>query len=61
MSEKFSESTYAFAFTHELLRWVGTSLQAAPVFPSTWEEGQSGVGYDVMLDRPGIPLFIQFK
>jgi hypothetical protein len=36
-------------------------LTAAPVFPSLFEEGQPGVGYDVRLDSPGTPLFLQFK
>ncbi len=36
-------------------------LTAAPVFPSLIEEGQPGVGYDVRFDRPGTPLFLQFK
>jgi hypothetical protein len=61
MNSEFSESTYAYALTSELIEWRGTQIQSAPVFPSTWEEGQPGMGYDVVLDRPGIPLFIQFK
>ncbi len=61
MNSEFSESSYAYALTSELIHWHGTPIQAAPVFPSTWEEGQPGMGYDVKLDRPGIPLLIQFK
>ena len=37
------------------------TLKAAPVFPSLYAEGQKGGGYDVRLDGPGIPLFLQFK
>src|SRR5262249_32788540 len=36
-------------------------LTAAPVFPSLIEEGKSGGGYDVKLERRGIPIFLQFK
>jgi len=36
-------------------------LVAAPVFPSLYQEGQAGGGWDVQLSRPGLPLFLQFK
>jgi hypothetical protein len=55
-----SEFSYGFAITSELIQAPGT-LTAAPVFPSLIEEGQPGGGWDVRLDRPGIPLFLQFK
>jgi hypothetical protein len=59
MKSRFSEFSYGFAITNEL---VGlTSLRAAPIFPSLIEEGKQGIGYDVMLDAPGIPLYLQFK
>lgn len=61
MKPLISEFSYGFALTEELIHWYGTSLTAAPVFPSLFSEGQSGGGYDVRLDRPGIPLFLQFK
>ncbi len=32
-----------------------------PLFPSLYQEGQRGGGYDVRLNRPGVPLFLQFK
>jgi len=55
----YSEFTYGFALTNE---FVGlTSLNAAPIFPSLIEEGKSGGGYDVKLDSPGVPIFLQFK
>jgi hypothetical protein len=55
-----SEFSYGFALTHELVIALG-SLSAAPIFPSLIEEGRSGGGYDVKLEAPGIPLFLQFK
>ena len=56
---KFSEFSYGFALTHELVGW--TEIGAAPVFPSLLEEGKPGGGWDVKLDRPGLPLYLQFK
>jgi hypothetical protein len=58
-NEEFSEFSYGFALTDELIHWHGTPLTAAPVFPSLQKEGQPGGGYDVKL--PGVPLFLQFK
>jgi len=61
MKPDISEFSYGYALTDELINWHGTSLTAAPVFPSLYQEGQAGGGYDVMLQRPGLPLFLQFK
>ncbi len=61
MKPGFSEFSYGYAITDELINWYGTDLAAAPVFPSLIEEGRGDVGYDLRLDRPGIPLFLQFK
>jgi hypothetical protein len=55
-----SEFSYGFALTNELIRSPGFQVTAAPVFPSLIQEGQAG-GYDVRLDRPSLPLFLQFK
>lgn len=59
MNPEISEFSYGFALTNELVGWV--ALSAAPVFPSLIEEGRAGGGYDVKLERPGVPLFPQFK
>ena len=61
MKSNISEFSYGFALTDELIRFPGFKLTAAPVFPSLYEEGQTGGGWDVRLNRPGIPLFLQFK
>ena len=61
MHPNISEFSYGFAVTDELIYWHGTSITAAPVFPSLYQEGQQGGGYDVMIQRDGIPLFLQFK
>lgn len=61
MRPDISEFSYGYALTEELIHWHGTELTAAPLFPSLYQEGQQGGGYDLMLERPGIPLFLQFK
>ena len=60
MVPDISEFSYGFALTRELIQLTDT-LKAAPVFPSLIAEGKNGGGYDVNLDIPGFPLFIQFK
>jgi hypothetical protein len=60
MTPDISEFSYGFALTHELLAQIGP-LRAAPIFPSLIEEGRLGGGYDVKLDAPGLPLYLQFK
>jgi len=59
VTPEFSEFTYGFALTNELLSWI--PISAVPIFPSLIEEGRDGGGYDVNLDAPGIPIYLQFK
>lgn len=59
MIPEISEFSYGFALTNELVGWI--ALSAAPIFPSLIEEGKAGGGYDVKLDQPGAPLYLQFK
>src|SRR4051794_37173385 len=59
VTPEISEFSYGFALTNELVGW--TALKAAPMFPSLIEEGKKGGGYDVKLDAPGKPLYLQFK
>jgi hypothetical protein len=61
MNPLISEFSYGYAVTDELIHGLGTPITAAPVFPSLYQEGQAGGGYDVMLQGPAVPLFIQFK
>src|SRR5215472_9386227 len=61
MKPNISEFSYGYAVVDELIHWLGTPVKAAPVFPSLYQEGQDGGGWDVKLDRGGIPLFLQFK
>ena len=58
MKSGFSEFSYGFAVTHDLL--IRSSYKRiAPLFPSQRKEAK--VGYDVELNYKGYPLFIQFK
>ncbi len=59
MSPDISEFSYGFALVDELIHWHGWPLTAVPIYPSLVEEGT--VGYDVMLQRGGVPVFLQFK
>ena len=55
MTPEISEFSYGFALTNEIVAWV--PLKIARVFPSLIEEGKKG-GYDLMLDMPGVPLYL---
>jgi hypothetical protein len=59
MTPEISEFSYGFALTNEIVGWA--PVNAAPLFPSLIEEGKAGGGYDVKLDMPGVPLYLQFK
>ncbi len=62
MQPDFSEFSYGYAIVDELVHWHNVGLKFAPVFPSLYQEGQRGMGYDVELYRKeGVPLFLQFK
>lgn len=58
---EFSEFSYGYCVVEDLIIGKSTGLTGAPIFPSLVQEGQKGYGYDVRLNRPGIPLFLQFK
>jgi hypothetical protein len=60
MKPNISEFSYGYAITDELVHDL-PGISAAPVFPSLYQEGQSGGGYDVMIRAGATPLFIQFK
>jgi hypothetical protein len=59
VTPEISEFSYGFALTNELVGWA--QLRAAPIFPNLVEEGRAGGGYDVRLDMPAIPMYLQFK
>jgi hypothetical protein len=61
MKPDFSEFSYGYAITEELVASLKASVIAAPVFPSLYEEGQKGGGYDVKIPLAGKLIFLQFK
>lgn len=60
MISEFTEFSYGFAVTHELILQNSGNVVAAPEFPSLIREGQAGGGYDVRLNF-GTFVFLQFK
>lgn len=61
MKPDISEYSYGYTLTEELIRSMAQQLSAAPVYPSLIEEGRPGGGYDVKLQYPFMPIFLQFK
>lgn len=57
---KFSEFTFGYALTHSI-EWRLPTISSVPSFPSLYEEGGFGGGYDVAIEQPIAPLFLQFK
>jgi hypothetical protein len=55
----YTEFSFGYAFTENLIRSANSAPQAAPIFPNLVQEGQ--FGYDVRIDFPGLPLFFQYK
>lgn len=60
MKPLLSEFSYGYALTEELVT-MSSGVTAAPLFPSLYQEGQVGGGFDVMLPYPVAPIFLQFK
>ncbi|WP_421928788.1 hypothetical protein [Neoaquamicrobium sediminum] len=55
----YTEFSYGYAFTENLIRSSATAPAGAPVFPNLVQEAT--LGYDVNINRPGQPQFFQFK
>lgn len=60
MKPDFSEFSYGYAVTEELVTQQKALVLGAPTFPSLIEEGKAG-GYDVKIPLIGSPIFLQFK
>lgn len=58
MKSQFSEFTYGFSVTNELLYYLRCDSSQAPIFPSLLEEGREGGGYDMKFDCNGTPIFL---
>jgi hypothetical protein len=61
MRSELSEFSYGYAVVEAFARRWRPKLLAAPVLPSLISEGSPDGGYDVLLQRPGILMFLQFK
>ena len=61
MKPHFSEFTYGFALTNEIVSRIKSTIGTAPIFPSLIDEGKEGGGYDVSIEFKGKPVFYQFK
>jgi hypothetical protein len=57
---EFSEFTFGFGFTHEVVSTAWGGLTGAPEMPSLYDEGL-GKGYDVAMGFVGYTYFAQFK
>jgi hypothetical protein len=55
----YTEFSYGYAFTENLIRSSSSGPTTAPVFPNLVQEATSG--FDVQIDLPGQPLFFQYK
>jgi len=55
----YSEFSFGYAFTENLVRSSPIGPTGAPVFPNLVQEAQ--LGYDVRINMPGLPLFFQYK
>jgi hypothetical protein len=54
MKSGFSEFSYGYALTEELIRNNRNTMVIAPVFPSVIDEAE--LGYDLYLGLKGLPL-----
>ncbi|MUZ73305.1 hypothetical protein GOZ90_11490 [Agrobacterium vitis] len=59
MKVGYTEFSYGYAFTENLIRSHPTGTTGAPVFPNLVQEAT--LGYDVEINLPAVPLFFQFK
>lgn len=55
----YTEFSFAYSFTENLIRSSSTGPSSAPVFPNLFQEGR--LGYDVHIGLPAQPLFFQYK
>jgi len=59
MKVGYTEFSYGYAFTENLIRSLAAAPTGAPVFPNLVQEAK--IGYDVKIELPAVPLFFQFK
>lgn len=59
MKVGYTEFSFGYAFTENLIRSSASAPTGAPVFPNLVQEAK--VGYDVRIDLPATPIFFQYK
>lgn len=59
MKVGYTEFSFGYAFTENLIRGSATAPAGAPVFPNLVQEAT--LGYDVQTNFPAVPLFFQYK
>ena len=59
MKLDYTEFSFGYAFTENLIRSAVQGPSTAPVFPNLVQEGR--LGYDVKINLPGSLLFLQYK
>ena len=57
----FSEFSYGYAMTDNILHSGLPYSSHAPIFPSQFAEGRPGGGYDIKIPLRPVPIFLQFK
>lgn len=55
----YTEFSFGYAFTENLIRSASAATGGAPYFPNLIQEGR--LEYDVHIDFPGYPLYLQYK
>ena len=55
----YSEFSFGYAFTENIIRAAYTGPRGAPIFPNLVQEAR--LGFDVQINFPGVPLFFQYK
>ena len=58
MKLSYTEFSFGYAFTENLIRSTKTRPSGAPTFPNLVQEAD--LGYDVRVECPSCPLFFQY-
>ena len=61
MTKKLDETTYLIGFTTSVDNSPLVHINQAPHHLTSIEEGREGYDMEINLDKPGIPIFLQFK
>jgi hypothetical protein len=59
MKVGYTEFSFGYAFTENLIRSSLSTPVGAPIFPNLTQEGS--LGFDIRINFPAAPLFLQYK